>query len=86
MASVAASGGNTDDIKDYMHQLGVAARRAAVEIGRAPTGLKNQALLAIAEQIDLHRSRLAEANEADLVAGRANGLDDAMRELSRKQG
>ena len=89
MASVAATGASADDIKDYMHQMGAAARRAAVEIGRAPTALKNEALLAIAEQIDqvepaeLPSSDFALSTEGDLVLQLAEQLTELYYQSKR---
>ena len=37
------------DVAAYMQEVGTKARRAAREISRADTGLKNKALLAIAD-------------------------------------
>lgn len=67
-----------DQITEYMHRLGREARQASRVIGRASTVVKNQALLATAEAIGAASSQLIEANEADLQAGRENGLDAAM--------
>jgi glutamate-5-semialdehyde dehydrogenase len=65
------------NIKDYMNQLGLQARKAGREISRTDTGKKNQALLAIAEAINNSRVRLISENQKDLQAGQANGLDAA---------
>ncbi|PCC97742.1 glutamate-5-semialdehyde dehydrogenase [Halopseudomonas pelagia] len=61
-----------------MHQLGREARQASRVIARATTAVKNQALLAMASAIDAAHGELIEANQADLHAGRENGLDAAM--------
>src|SRR5690606_23208751 len=45
---------------------------------RATTAQKNNALLAVARALDDARVELLAANEKDLAAGRASGLDDAM--------
>src|SRR5690606_12226551 len=42
------------------------------------SGVKNQALLAIADALDNARAVLAAENQKDLEAGAANGLDSAM--------
>lgn len=65
-------------VKEYMSQLGQRARNAARAIGKAETGVKNQALLAIANRIDEAASALQTANELDLQAGKAKGLDAAL--------
>ena len=66
------------DIKAYMKDVGERARAAARDIGKADTGPKNAALLAIADHIDARAQELKQANSKDLEAGRANGLDDAL--------
>lgn len=66
------------NIKDYMLQLGRRARTAAREIARADTALKNQALNAIADNIDGVAEQLKQANLLDLKAGKEKGLDDAL--------
>ena len=63
---------------DYMRTLGAEARKAAVQICRASTETKNEALLAIGEAILAKRSALMFANEQDLESGRKNGLSDPM--------
>ncbi|MBF3000822.1 glutamate-5-semialdehyde dehydrogenase, partial [Pseudomonas aeruginosa] len=44
----------------------------------AATAQKNRALLAAADALDAARAELSHANEQDLAAGRANGLEPAM--------
>ncbi len=63
---------------EYMRTLGVEARKASVQICRASTETKNEALLAIGEAILAKRSALMSANEQDLESGRKNGLSDPM--------
>ena len=70
----------TESVLDYMTRLGRAARDASRVIGRASTGQKNRALLAAAAALDAARPELTAANELDLAAGRANGLEPAMLE------
>jgi glutamate-5-semialdehyde dehydrogenase len=66
------------DIKQYMAQLGQQARAASRVLARAQTNQKNAALMGIAEAIEQQRDALLEANQQDLEAGRAKGLDDAL--------
>ncbi|QEQ95661.1 glutamate-5-semialdehyde dehydrogenase [Neptunomonas concharum] len=66
------------NVEDYMNDLGQRARVAASAIARADTGLKNKALLMMAEALDKKRQALIEANALDLEAARKNGLDPAM--------
>ena len=68
----------TERVVDYMQRLGQSAREASRVLARASTAQKNQALLATAVALDKSRDTLLAANELDMQAGRANGLDDAM--------
>ena len=68
----------TELVVDYMQRLGESAREASRVLARASTAQKNQALLATAEALDASRAALLAANELDMQAGRANGLDEAM--------
>jgi glutamate-5-semialdehyde dehydrogenase len=70
----------TESVLDYMTRLGRAARAASRVIARASTAQKNRALLAMAGALDAARAELVAANERDLAAGRANGLEPAMLE------
>ncbi len=70
----------TESVLDYMTRLGRAAREASRVIGRASTAQKNRALLATAAALDAARSELSAANELDVAAGRASGLEPAMLE------
>ncbi len=65
-------------MKAYMQQLGQKARAAAVEVSRAESSVKNQALLAIAAAIDAAADVLKSENQKDLQAGKDKGLDAAM--------
>lgn len=66
------------DIPAYMQTLGKAARAASRELAEADAGRKNMALMAIADVVLGQRAALIEANQRDLEAGRARGLDDAL--------
>lgn len=68
----------TESVLDYMSRLGRAAREASRVLARACTAQKNAALLAAADALDAAREQLAHANEQDLAAGRASGLEPAM--------
>jgi glutamate-5-semialdehyde dehydrogenase len=65
------------DIRQYMQDVGVRARRAAVQMSRAETAAKDAALLAMAAGLEQARDRLIEENKKDLDAGRRDGLDAA---------
>lgn len=66
------------DIEQYMQAVGRQARAASRAIARANSGVKNAALLAIAEALDNARPALEAENRRDLVRGKDNGLDAAM--------
>ena len=66
------------DIPAYMQAMGKAARAASRELAEADAGRKNTALMAIADVVLGQRGQLIEANQRDLEAGRARGLDDAL--------
>ncbi|EIU3500405.1 glutamate-5-semialdehyde dehydrogenase [Pseudomonas aeruginosa] len=68
----------TESVLDYMSRLGCDARAASRLLARAATAQKNRALLAAADALDAARAELSHANEQDLAAGRANGLEPAM--------
>jgi glutamate-5-semialdehyde dehydrogenase len=66
------------NIKNYMQNLGVEARKASRAMAKADTKLKNQALLWIAEAIRREETALLAANQQDLEAAKTNGLEPAM--------
>jgi glutamate-5-semialdehyde dehydrogenase len=66
------------NIKAYMQSLGTAAREASRELARASSDVKNNALVAIAKQLDTHRDTVLAANKLDMDNGRNNGLNDAL--------
>ena len=66
------------DIKQYMQNIGIEARKASRAMASADTDTKNTALNAIAKAILREKNTLLAANKLDLDAAEANGLDDAM--------
>jgi glutamate-5-semialdehyde dehydrogenase len=66
------------NVKDYMQQVGRAAREASRATARASTAAKNAALLAMAAAIRARGAELLAANAADVAEARANGFDAAM--------
>lgn len=66
------------NIEQYMHDLGQRARAASRAMARADTAAKNRALQLIAAAIRRDRDLLRTANQKDLDAARANGLEPAM--------
>lgn len=61
-----------------MQHLGKQAREASRVIARASTEEKNNALVAIAENILANADALIETNQKDLIAGKKSGLDAAL--------
>jgi len=68
----------TQDIQQYMQQLGRQAREASTAMSRADAGAKNAALHAIADEIDASAETLKVENAKDMQVGKTNGLDSAM--------
>lgn len=68
----------TDNIVNYMQTLGQQARQASRAMAKADTATKNQALLAIATAIRRDAPALRAANELDLAAAKAAGMEAAM--------
>lgn len=66
------------DLKQYMQELGQAARAASRVLVTATTAQKNQALLAMAAEIESQATFIKVENAKDLEAGRLKGLDQAM--------
>ncbi|MCF6325527.1 MAG: glutamate-5-semialdehyde dehydrogenase [Gammaproteobacteria bacterium] len=66
------------DIKQYMGEVGRSAREASRLVARADSGVKNDALEAIAAAIEANKPALLVANGKDMVAGQASGLDAAL--------
>ena len=66
------------DIKEYMQTVGRQARAASRRLAGATTAEKNAALLHIAAAIRRDSAALVAANQEDLAAARAAGLESAM--------
>ena len=66
------------DIKEYMQTVGRQARAASRRLAGATTAEKNAALLHIAAAIRREKAALVAANQEDLAAARAAGLDTAL--------
>ena len=65
------------NVKEYMQTVGQTARAAARLMAQADTATKNRALAEIAAALQNQSVQLLAANAKDVVAARANGLDDA---------
>ena len=66
------------DIKTYMQNVGVEARKASREMAKADTNIKNLALNTIAQAILRDKDALLVANAKDLAIAQANGMEAAM--------
>ena len=67
-----------EDLTSRIHDIGAAARAAASELAILPSAKKNEALLAMADQLLAQSEAILAANALDLEAGRKNGLSEAM--------
>ncbi|MEL6197770.1 MAG: glutamate-5-semialdehyde dehydrogenase, partial [Pseudomonadota bacterium] len=67
-----------DDISAMMAAIGARAREAAAVLAEAPETARNGALTAASEAILDRSVKIAEANAADMTAGREKGLSAAM--------
>ncbi len=65
-------------LQEDMRHLGQHAREAAQLLARSTTLSKNNALEAIAQQLEQQQDTLLAANAKDLEAGKAKGLDSAL--------
>ena len=67
----------TRTVDDLLSQ-GQAARRAARQLARLSTEVKNRALLSLADYLETDTEELLQANEQDCAEARDSGLSDAM--------
>jgi glutamate-5-semialdehyde dehydrogenase len=67
-------------IKDYVKQLGINAKQASTIIANLDTKKKNEALLKIAENLDLNREDLIKANQLDLEQAKHNNISEALQD------
>ena len=58
--------------------MGQAARAAAFELAVTSTALKNQALLAMADELESQQAAILQANELDIRAARDSGMSEAL--------
>ena len=65
---------------DELTAKGLAARAAARHLARLSTGVKDRALLNIADALKTRETEILEANRRDLQSGKEAGLSDAMLE------
>ncbi|MGV6859120.1 MAG: glutamate-5-semialdehyde dehydrogenase [bacterium] len=69
---------DSDDVLEYMSDIGVAARAAAAEVARSSTAQRSQALQTIADLLMENTAMLKAENAKDLQAGRDKGLAAAL--------
>ena len=69
---------SSSSIEHAMLTLGENARRASRAMMRANSAAKNKALLAMADALAASHDELKAANEKDVAAARANGLEPAL--------
>jgi glutamate-5-semialdehyde dehydrogenase len=67
----------SEDLAALITAIAVRARAASLELAVAPTPARNEALLDLARRIDFSHEILNEANQRDLAAAQANGLNAA---------
>ncbi len=67
-----------ENLAEYMLQLGQSARAASRLVAASSTAQRNRALEIIADTLMLSRDSLKLANQADLEAGQAKGLEAAL--------
>ncbi|MCF1427606.1 MAG: glutamate-5-semialdehyde dehydrogenase [Shewanella sp.] len=66
------------DQQAYLHQLGKQAREASYSLATLTARDKQQLLTAIAASLQTHRKEILAANQLDVAAAKAAGLNDAM--------
>jgi glutamate-5-semialdehyde dehydrogenase len=79
MSVTEAAGTRSDaELERVVRKLGVAARAAAIAIGRASSETRTAALLAAAKAIRAGSASILAANERDMAGARREGLSPAM--------
>ena len=61
-----------------LKEMGKRAKEASYFLGSMETDLKNQGLLAAAEEILKHREDILKANEADVILAKEKGMSPAL--------
>lgn len=67
-----------DNVKQYMAEIGKAARLASYQLVKASSNDKDRALEYIAQALEAQTNFVLEENKKDLEAGAASGLDEAL--------
>ena len=65
-------------VQEYVKELAASAKRASAQVASSPVSVRDSALDAVAEQIQLQRGCLLEANQLDLTNASTAGLDSAL--------
>ncbi len=65
-------------VQEYVKELAASAKRASAQVASSPVSVRDSALDAVAEQIQLQRGCLLEANHLDLANASTTGLDAAL--------
>ena len=65
-------------VQEYVKELAASAKRASAQVASSPVSVRDSALDAVAEQIQLQRGCLLEANHLDLTNASTTGLDSAL--------
>ena len=65
-------------VQEYVKELAASAKRASAQVASSPVSVRDSALDAVAEQIQLQRGCLLEANHLDLANASTTGLDSAL--------
>ena len=65
-------------VQEYVKELAASAKRASAQVASSPVSVRDSALDAVAEQIQLQRGCLLEANHLDLANASTTRLDSAL--------
>ncbi|MDA0891588.1 MAG: glutamate-5-semialdehyde dehydrogenase [Proteobacteria bacterium] len=65
-------------VQEYVKELAASAKRASAQVASSAVSVRDSALDAVAEQIQLQRGCLLEANHLDLANASTTGLDSAL--------
>ncbi|MDR0259644.1 MAG: gamma-glutamyl-phosphate reductase, partial [Comamonas sp.] len=69
---------NALNISETMQALGLQAKQASAQMAKAPSAIKNKALLALARLLRSQTEALQADNAKDLARAQANGLSEPM--------
>jgi glutamate-5-semialdehyde dehydrogenase len=72
-----------EDIRKSMKAIAAKAKQVSYDLANLPSGVKNQALIEMAERLEINQTWLIEENQKDLQAGAKSGLSLPMMERLR---